>query len=286
MSKLERVQQLYLKNGDINTQTTINTSKDARYLEKLNREIEATKSFIKQADLAIESLRTKESSDPLLEKKKRIIAHYDAYSKLPFVSDKDEVIDVATSSYLVQQRVDNQKEIIEYIQLSSTKLQVERLENDTSIFKSVLSDIMESISKTETRLHLLESKIDEVQSEDYKILDKSGEIVNEKYKEMEEMESLVSSHLKRSITKFFALQNWEDETVLDQSTLRHALKHTLKTIIQLLTAPKNQWVRIVPNQYSEKLLRELILNDLLIRDDSNQEYFQLRHFGTGADAYD
>lgn len=279
MSTLEKVQQLYLKGSDLYTQTTTNTSKDSRYLEKLTHEIETTKAYIKQADKAIASLRTKESGDLELDRKKRIIAHYEAYTKLPFVSDKDEVIDVATASHLVQQRVDGHQQLIDHLQQTSIIPLVERTEKDTSIFESILKDIIDSTTDTEAKLQSVENKVNEVTSQDYNILEKSSQIVNEKRSEMEDMESLLLSHLKRTITKFFALQDWEGGAVLDPSTLRHALKQTLKTIIQLLTAPKNQWVRIVPNQYSEQLLRELILNDLLLRDDQNQQFFQLRHFG-------
>mmetsp|Transcript_8736 Transcript_8736/g.10925 ORF Transcript_8736/g.10925 Transcript_8736/m.10925 type:complete len:304 (+) Transcript_8736:192-1103(+) len=265
------------------------------YIKRLQNDINLTTAFINQANASIERLVSKneaESPEDLITLKKNIIALCDTYGRLPFLSDKSDVIGIASASSIIESLIQQQREASSYLdKINETNSQ------------AIVSK--QSLVEDYTRLlKLIDQKLITGQGKLREIDQKSGNIeldpvsksqlvktLNNKLKEARQSEDSLLTHLKRIIIKFLAVSDWEVQHVMTEEKLQENVSVCIELIDKLMTSSINSiendseavWVEINPSEIESKLINHLLMNDIIIsRDGSTREksFLMLRNFGS------
>ncbi|ODV80734.1 uncharacterized protein CANTADRAFT_4744 [Suhomyces tanzawaensis NRRL Y-17324] len=260
------------------TDRLLSRSGDAVYLERLRKEVEHTKQYIKQADIAISSLKQADRQDSASEKR-RVVALYDSYARVPFVPDKDEVIGSATASTALRNSVEDYSEAI--ATLSESKVDPEELTLLMDDYRDIVHHTSRTNEKGLSKLKEMDSKLAELEQE-VSLVNRARTQLKSRLKDADQMSSLLSLHLKRVLTKYLAVQNWEEKVVMDSPALKSTIRLIMLMIDDLLTAPQDSWVEIVPTSITAQLVKILVFKSIVIsREDSTPSiyYLRIRNFG-------
>lgn len=270
MSKLQRVVHL------LSLQQDPDVSKDVTYVNRLHHDIAATEKFIEQADHAIGALEHADRSDDSeTSQRKRVVALYDSYARLGYLPGKDEVIGVASASHLVEQSVENQNKHLDLLATTSAEPDVTKIGAILKDYTDLLTQSKAVREENELRLRELTAKIDELNPQD--VVPNAVEVLETKLKECRNSGALLNLHMKRVITKFLALQNWEDGSILDETTLLGALKLNMTLLRSLLVT--SGWVEVIPDQYNDKIIKLLQMNDIVEhKREGNDTFLRMRNF--------
>lgn len=271
--------------GNIEDSAKIQTT----YVRRLENDIHLVSSFINQANVSIEKLilKTKNTShEDLISLKKDIIALSDTYGRLPYLSDKSDVIGIASASSiidsLIQQQTEasihlNKKNEIDSYEITSKQALVEE-------YKRLLQLIDQKHITEQEKLEEIDQKTSVMELDP---ISKGLQIgaLNIKLDEARQSENLLSTYLKRIIIKYLALSDWESQQVITEEKLQENVNMCIELIDKLVVSSINStaWVEIDPNEIESKFINHLLMNNTIIsRDDSTKEklFLLLRTFGS------
>lgn len=108
------------------------------YVTRLKSEIEQTKIYIKQADIALATFADTSNGQS-------VTASSETYSKIPYVPSKDDVIDTTITSQKLQLNLDRQTKYIEHFKSS-----ISQTEEDLVLLGESIKDYQEILSHTES----------------------------------------------------------------------------------------------------------------------------------------
>ena len=298
-TRLDIVKEILSGNGtsleeekrDIEDSAKIQTT----YIRRLENDIHLASSFINQANASIEKLiqKTRSSSEenPIFLKKD-IIALSDTYGRLPYLSDKSDVIGIASASSIIDSLIQQQTE---------ANLCLNKKNEDDSYEiknKQALVEEYKRLLQLIDQKHVAEQgKLEEIDQKatfiDLNPVSKALQVeaLNTKLDEARQSENLLSTYLKRIIIKYLALSDWESQQVITEEKLQENVNVCIELIDKLVTASiysigkktENSWVEIYPNKIENDLINHLLMNDIISsRDDSTKErvFLMLRNFGS------
>lgn len=264
------------------------------YIRKLQNDINLTSSFIEQADASIEDLvlKSQTGQNNNISLKKEIIALSDTYGKLPYLSEKGDVIGIATASTVINTLVQQQTEANNYL----TK-KIEKDTNELNLLNGLHIDY-------ERILQLVDEKIVSVQKQLNEIRQKTASLspvlntnllqinsLDSKLSEAYEMEDSLLNYLKRIAIKYLAFGDWEIQQVMTEEVFEENVSLCMQLIDNLVTSSiqsiekdtKDDWVIINPNLIEGKLINHFLKNNLIIsREDTTKDQYiiMLRSFGS------
>lgn len=271
--------------GNIEDSAKIQTT----YIRRLENDIHLVSSFINQANVSIEKLilKTKNAShEDLISLKKDIIALSDTYGRLPYLSDKSDVIGIASASSiidsLIQQQTEanihlNKKNEIDSYEIKSKQGLVEE-------YKRLLQLIDQKHVTEQEKLEEIDQKTSVMELDPISKALQIGAL-NIKLDEARQSENLLSTYLRRIIVKYLALSDWESQQVITEEKLQENVNMCIELIDKLVVSSINStaWVEIDPNKIESKFINHLLMNNTIIsRDDSTKEklFLLLRDFGS------
>lgn len=271
--------------GNIEDSAKIQTT----YIRRLENDIHLVSSFINQANVSIEKLilKTKNTShEDLISLKKDIIALSDTYGRLPYLSDKSDVIGIASASSiidsLIQQQTEanihlNKKNEIDSYEIKSKQGLVEE-------YKRLLQLIDQKHVTEQEKLEEIDQKTSVMELDPISKALQIGAL-NIKLDEARQSENLLSTYLRRIIVKYLALSDWESQQVITEEKLQENVNMCIELIDKLVVSSINStaWVEIDPNKIESKFINHLLMNNTIIsRDDSTKEklFLLLRDFGS------
>ncbi|EAZ63226.2 hypothetical protein PICST_37943 [Scheffersomyces stipitis CBS 6054] len=287
MSKLDRVNQIYLGEISNKKEVSISSTREAVYENRLKKDIERTKEYIKQANRAIVSFRDVEVSASQ-DHRRRIIALYEAYKKIPYNSSKDESIGLATASQSIERLVQQHAQATDDLNSSNRQSEIEKIKMAMSDYRRLSEIIDDVVEEKMKRLQVIEARIEEmnvdIESENgiSKFNQKSKGTLTTIQSDIQATERLLALHLKRIITKFLAVQDSEFSNLSDATIVKTTVQQCQNMLIRLLKSDSSTWVQVHPNNFTSGLIKTLVMNDIiLIRDDSefDLQYLKLRDYG-------
>ncbi|CAH2354262.1 hypothetical protein CLIB1423_15S02212 [[Candida] railenensis] len=280
--------------GDSSSKVTTSSA----YKQRLSKDISRTEEFIRQADAAIlklekgEDLQQQKESD-ILNTKKRVIAQYEAFSRLAYFPDKNDVIGTATAYSVTQSLVREQKEI-----LSSWRSETRANKVESGYLQMILDDYQQlsglidsEIERKQERLEALDSKIGNLEklrsslSEDSDTLErraaeKRSQSVDKLKLEARGADRKVSSYLKYIMI----------ESSKNHGTDIDAGSQFIRQLVEGRTSQSDEsaansevdggWVESPPDGLNE-LIKILVLNDVVIQHElGDTVFYKLRDYGT------
>ncbi|KAK6459798.1 uncharacterized protein RJT20DRAFT_22798 [Scheffersomyces xylosifermentans] len=287
-NKLIRARELFLKGNAGSSRnsgaSTGSTLKEETYEKRLVKDIEKTQLFLNQANKALMTLRTVDyaASDSERDRKRRVIALYNSYQKIPYSSNKDDAIGIATTSRKFEEAVRDTKKSIEHLKKTSNSDEIEALKSIIKDFRRIFQITEKVIGQKQELVTDIEEKLASVGSEEQRIRRQSKHVLDRATEDAKTTEKLLGVHLKRVITKFLAVHDLEYSKLSDETTLRTSLKNSQALLLNLLRASDDKWVEVIPNRYNSGIIKALLMNDLAhSREDSTAdiEYLRLRNYG-------
>lgn len=265
------------------------------YIRRLQNDINLTTTFINQANASIEMLvsktETTPSEDPITLKK-NIIALCDTYGRLPFLSDKSDVIGIASASSVIDGIVQQQTEASLYLnKLNETNSQeIKSKQSLLEDYNRLLKLIDQKLVTGQGRLKEMDQKSDNIELDPIS-KPQSIRALNNKLKEARQLQDSLLTYLKRIVIKYLAVSDWEVQHVMTEEKLQENVNACIELIDKLMTSSiysiKNDsetaWVEVDPSEIESKLINHLLMNDVIIsRDDSTKEklFLMLRNFGS------
>lgn len=263
------------------------------YLNGLENDIKTTEGFLLRAQTHLKANEQELAGFPSeseRDRKIRVLALAAAYKTIPYLPKKNDVIGIASASKFTNDLINEQ---------AATNLQLQQLkksyDNDShrlelfiADYKELLLHLQSRIDDNPARINEINQKTEEVQQNSVTI-DSQIASIDEKIQESEKIEKLLASHLKRIVMKFQAFQDWSNDSVMTEETLRASISRSMTIIdklvnnlIERVDTGKNLWVQIEPTALDEGLIRIMARNELVItREDSSTEtyYVKLRDYG-------
>lgn len=277
-------------------ESIIDTAKiQTTYIKRLQNDINLTTAFINQANASIERLVSKneaESPEDLITLKKNIIALCDTYGRLPFLSDKSDVIGIASASSIIENLIQQQREASSYLD------KINETNSQAILSKQALvEDYARLLKLIDQKLITGQGKLEEIDQKSGNIeldpVSKSQLVkaLDNKLEEARQSEYSLLTHLKRIIIKFLAVSDWEVQHVMTEEKLQENVSVCIELIDKLMTSLINYiendsdavWVEVNPSEIESKLINHLLMNDIIIsRGDSTKEksFLMLRNFGS------
>lgn len=237
MKKADQIRQLVR-----NCEFKESHEKDSVYKNKLAREVLQMRRFIAQADEALASILVDET-----DSKRRIIGLNEAYLKLGYIPDKDEVLGTAIADHFLESLTEKHEKQLKWLNNQPTNLT--KLQEMLDDFKEIEACLDEGIEFNLKKLQDISNyEVDVNQSQ-----------VEELIKELNTISRDLKLSVKRVLTKFMACHTQE----LDQPTLKLALKSLSKMIDQLIKS--RDWVEVIPDEFNVALIKTLIYNSIVTR---------------------
>lgn len=259
------------------TQEKSTIDPDTTYLRRLEREIAATERYLLDADRAIKHLEQElqlESNNNTTERshKEHIIALQQTYEKLPWIPDKNEVLDTAIASVEIS---DLNKQQLKSITLLRNNIQMKKEEvtdlEQLLIEYQQLIPLLDIQEEESQRIQdLLETRSnDDLQSTPDSFLQDLG--TNKEH--TQQTVKMLQRGLTRILRKYIAISDYKsgNSTPVQQATLRDRLAEAYKLVRNLLShVSSNSWVEVdLPTETEETLITTWIINDiLLVHEDS------------------
>lgn len=278
--------------GNIEDSARIQTT----YIRRLENDIHLASSFINQANVSIEKLILKTrniSHEDQIFLKKDIIALSDTYGRLPYLSDKSDVIGIASASSIIDSLIQQQTEASIHL---NKKNEVESYEIASK--RTLFEDYKRLLQLIDQKRVTERGKLEEIDLKTSAMelypISKALQVgaLNVKLDEARQSENLLSTYLKRIVIKYLALNDWELQQVMTEEKLQQNVNMCIE-LIDKLVAPsinsigkeetESSWVEVDPNKIQSKLINHLLMNDIIIsRDDSTKEklFLMLRNFGS------
>ena len=224
-TKIDIVKEILLRKGDSNQAENESIDDSARiqskYIRRLQTDIHLVSSFINQANTSIEKLISKNSNtsqEDIGSLKKDIIALSDTYERLPYLSDKGDVIGIATASTIIDNLIQQQNEASIYLNEKNAKAFNERISMD-----ALVEDYSRFLQLIDQRIITDQSKLNEIHqktiSMDEEPVTRSVQInaLDTKLNEAYDLEDLLSSYLNRIVIKYLAVGDWEIQKVVKKN---------------------------------------------------------------------
>lgn len=300
-TKGDAIRRLLAKNDVISTppKSRLSNTIQWNYLNQLENNITATRTFIEQANEAIRKLEesvkvnseTERPRKPTLEAKRRVLALHDAYRRLAYTNDKNDSIGIASASKITKDLLREQKEANSWLVASKDEYKESSasLEALISDYREILLLAEEKLASNPRKIEVTTKKMAQIAQEEL-TLDGSIRVIDEQLAEAALVQKSLASHLKRVIMKFTAFLDFKNESALDE----RALKDTVIAIYKLIDKLVEKLVRTVsrgddpwtehrpgPDEY---IVKVMLRNELVVsRNDSTSEvmFLKLREFGVG-----
>lgn len=286
-SKADRVRKL-LKNHK--TQLGLPNAAQETYVRKLRHDIERTNTFLKQAREAVQKLEETSVVNELwtaeTERAARILALYEAYVRLPYLTMKNDLIGIATAASLTRKAVTEQAEATKQLANENSVIDEEtgQLKTILADYKAVLALLEDRIGQHPDRMAELQAKLRDSQPLEVELAQKLASIVSAT-ELAKKMDDRMHQHVKRVVTKLHALLDWENTSMVDESTFKKNILQSLALVNSLVAKlvssepGAEKWVHVTPGSADEKLVQVMLRSNLIhVREHEGYEV-RLRDFG-------
>lgn len=262
---------LFLQNLNPPVDHSSQTAAQETYIKRLREDVERTKSFLRQAKEANAQLEEESPNTNWSESTQQqthLVALYEAYKKLPYMSMKNDLIAIATAASFTKKAVLEQRQASKEISDENTDM-----ETTLALQSQLLADyneihelLKQRIAAHPERMKKLRAKLRESQPLQVE-LDRKLESVQNATASMKTVEDRMYQHVKRVVTKLYALQDWENASVMDEQTFKTSIVLALSLIVSLVTgllSPQEKWIAVPVGGPEEKLLLVMIRNNLVV----------------------
>lgn len=257
------------------------------YEKKLNRDIDRTQKFLRQAEQALEKLDEPANEHELWTEETRQKAHtlalYEVYQKLPYTVMKNDLLGTATAAHLTGEAVVQQTAATEEFGDINSELQqeLEGLRATLADYKSMLALLEKRIAGHPSRVKAMEQKLHNAQHVDDELSEKT-ELVREAMARIKKVEDKLQQHMARVVTKLHAMLDWENTGMVDEDTFKRRIKQSMQLLQQLvlrLVQDSEKWVPITAGSPEEQLVQLMHRNNLIEIDNSGELAIRLRNYG-------
>lgn len=262
---------LILQSIDLPADHSSQSAAQDTYIKRLREDMERTRTFLRQATEANGLLENEVSGENWDESSKRqahLVALYEAYKKLPYMAMKNDLIGIATAASLTKKAVAEQRQASAEIANENAEI-----EEATVLQSQLLADYTEINDLLNQRIlahpdsmNKLRKKLDESQPLEVELASKLESVQNATAS-MKSVEDRMYQHVKRVVTKLYALQDWENASVMDEKTFKTSIRLALSLIVRLVTnllSPQEKWIAAPVGGPEEKLLLVMMRNNLVV----------------------
>lgn len=257
---------------------------ETAYRQRLLKDIERTELYIRHANSAIEQLDSGDRGGTLVgnevEKKKEIIARYEAYKTLSYFPDKNDVIGTATASSVTSALVKQQQEAIHRYRAGAREAKADnrRMQLVLSDFEQLDLLLADEIAAKTRDAAVVEDKITQIRSQGGEATqDEVDEIVSKTLSDTKKVYNKYLSHLK-----YILLEYTSGNPMV---SLDECMDLIQRLIYGRLGAGSEGydglgWIEVDISKYGNlELVKLLLLNDLIIGRDNYPNVYRLREFG-------
>lgn len=257
------------------------------YEKKLNKDIDRTQKFLRQAEQALEKLDEPTNEHELWTEETRQKAHtlalYEVYQKLPYTVMKNDLLGTATAAHLTGEAVVQQTAATEEFGDINAELEreLEGLRATLADYKSMLALLEKRIAGHPSRVKAMEQKLHNAQHVDDELSEKT-EQVREATARIKKVEDKLQQHMARVVTKLHAMLDWENTGMVDEDTFKRRIKQSMQLLQQLvlrLVQDSEKWVPITAGSPEEQLVQLMHRNNLIEIDNSGELAIRLRNYG-------
>lgn len=262
---------LFLQNLDPPVDHSSQTAAQETYIKRLREDVERTKTFLRQAIEANSQLEDEKPDTNWSESTQQqahLVALYEAYKKLPYMSMKNDLIAIATAASFTKKAVLEQRQASKEISDENRDMEATLvLQSQLLADYTEIDDLLKQrILAHPERMKKLRAKLRESQPLEVE-LDRKLESVQNATASMKAVEDRMYQHVKRVVTKLYALQDWENASVMDEQTFKTSIVLALSLIVSLVTgllSPQEKWIMAPVGGPEEKLLLVMIRNNLVV----------------------
>lgn len=258
------------------------------YVKRLEKEIAATERYLLDADRAITRLELElqlDNDEAERDHMEHVLALQHTYEKLPWIPDKNEVLDTAVASVQLRAMNHQQQQTIALLRRTTKdkKDEVDDL-NQLLVEYTQLVPLLKAQETESKRIqHLLESQHHQLRITPESFMQHLGSSKTE----TQDTVKMLQRGLTRVLRKYIAVADYKSGTTkpMDQTELRNRMADANKLMRTLLAhVPSNSWVDIDrPNRTEESLITTWIINDIVIAHEDcipSQHYrIRLRAYG-------
>lgn len=199
-------------------------------------------------------------------RKAHLLALYEVYRQLPYLSIKNDLIGIASATTLIVKAVQEHTSTTDKMKEDNGNL-----EKDLKLLSTLLLDYNTIGRLLETEL---DKKSQEVAQQEL-ILDseplekKVSSLFNSVFQQCEaakRAEELLYAHLQRLVVKLHAMIDWENTSVADEETFRNNIVRSttfLKTLVTSLVSSVDLWVPVDRGTPEDRLAKLMIHHDIL-----------------------
>lgn len=290
-TKADKVRQLLQNQPKTRAGTpTANLAQDM-YQRKLSADIDRTKKFLEQANSAISRLETElQQPNTAWDDETATLAHtlalHEVSRRVPYTAMKNDLIGIATALSLTLKAVKEQAAVSDHYAAESREVAdaTQELKRLLADYKEADQLIQNRIKQHPERVAQLRAKIRESQTLEMELKLQALALLAAA-QAAKVVEDKMHQHLKRIITKLYALLDWENASKMDEATFKRSISQSFSFVNLLVLQLSNhssgeQWVRVEPGSAEEKLVQLMIRNNLVIfRDAGGIFEVRLREYG-------
>lgn len=248
------------------------TAAQETYIRRLRGDIERTKTFLRQAKEANVQLQDETAANSTWDhstcQQAHLISLYEAYKKLPYMAMKNDLIGIATAASLTKKAVHEQRQTSKQIEDDNIEIERANVQQTQLLadYKEIDELLKQRIQAHPERMDKLRAKLRQSQPLDME-LELKLESVQNATASMKAVEERMYQHVRRVVTKLYALQDWENASVMDEQTFKTSIMLALSLIVTLVTSllsSQEKWVAVPTGGPEEKLLLVMIRNNLVV----------------------
>lgn len=292
-SKGDRLRTLYAENHSPIFDPPPNNSQET-HSRRLQADLARTKTFIRQADDAIEQLS--KSLGPLADKDPDtspsilppgwssetwkladLVALHEVYRQLPYTPMKNDLIEIASAVKLTLDTVREQRETSELLAAhnETSSAEVKDMHAIYSDLQEMESALAARVSHYPQKLATLERKIQDSGSFSQEV-ERKIDSVAQVLHSAKMAEERMYGHLQRVVMKLHALVDWENANMMDETTFRNSIASSVALISSMVQKlmenggdSEANWVPVLGDVTEVRLIEVMIRNNVFVARGGN-----------------
>lgn len=257
----------------VNEKPVFNKEIEDTYVKRLEEGQLLIDSLIEQSNFALKLLKSELLHHQHTNDKHQVIAEYKRNEIIPFYQDKNDVISISTASILIQSLV--QQHTNSSKNLQNLNNQEFDIINNLKGFKMEYQQLLDNLDditnfKKDKSLQLSTQEHFQLSNDE-----KTLQLNNMVDSTDNDLQSL-NNALKKVVFKYVSF----DDTSLSVEEMKSRVTQLIELINKLIKnlITNKGFTPVEPNPVQQSLIRNLIMNDIILSNDSDEMLIQLRDY--------
>ncbi|CAH6722694.1 hypothetical protein CLIB1444_10S04258 [[Candida] jaroonii] len=257
----------------VNEKPVFNKEIEDTYIKRLEEGQLLIDSLIEQSSFALKLLKSELLHHQHTNDKQQVIAEYKRNEIIPFYQDKNDVISISTASILIQSLI--QQHVNSSKNLQSLNNQEFDTINNLKGFKMEYQQLLDNLDEI--------SQFKKDRSHEITHSNEFDLTNNEKIQQLNDLVDTtdndlqsLNNALKKVVFKYVSF----DDTSLSVEEIKSRVTQLIELINKLIKnlITNKGFTPIDPNPVQQSLIRNLIMNDIILSDLSDDMLIQLRDY--------